>query len=525
MVTSGDFGVEHLETLETRDEQERAGRAARFLALTIVGHRDVSRIGDRCRLPQLATSRRSVKVSRLEPRFRSTDGTSDSALGDRYLSRRPIVVTRTAGGVRVERDDDGMSLVVDGLPVEEAISLEDARVDAGVVLEVAGRATLLLHRIEGPRASTPEMGLVGESDAIEQVRREVERVAGLDIPVLLRGESGTGKELVARALHTLSGRAARAYVSVNMAAIPPPTAASELFGHARGAFTGATRDHRGYFLRADGGTLFMDEIAETPPDVQATLLRVLETGEIQPVGANAMRHVDVRLIAATDADLVAAAARGSFRLPLLHRLAGFDLLIPPLRERKDDIARLFVHFLREELDPLGELELLSPERRRPWVPNAVFAHLCRFGWPGNVRQLRNATRQMVVSSRGEEELVMGRAVEQLLTAPRDPQSVAVSPVGAEGRRPADITEDELVEALRENDWRMAATATALGISRASIYRLVDRCSRIRTANEIPANEVQAAFDAAGGDITAMAAQLEVSPRGLKLHLRNLGLSD
>src|SRR5262249_34932398 len=156
---------------------------------------------------------------------------------------------------------------------------------------------------------------------------------------------GTGKELVARAIHESGRRRGAVCLSVNMGAIPPSLATSELFGAVRGAYTGAVRDHLGYFQRAHGGTLFLDEIGETPPEVQVMLLRVLEPGEVQRVGSPQTQKVDVRLIAATDADLERALHEGRFRAPLLHRLSGYEIYIPPLRERRDDFGRLLFHFL------------------------------------------------------------------------------------------------------------------------------------------------------------------------------------
>ena len=199
------------------------------------------------------------------------------------------------------------------------------------MLLLAGRIVLVLHPMPpAPAREVEGLGLTGDSAAMAQVRADVRRVADLEVAVLLRGETGTGKELVARAIHRRSPRRSRPYLAVNMGAIPPALAAAELFGAARGAFTGADQRRTGYFSQAHGGTLFLDEIGETPPEVQVLLLRALETGEIQPVGAEAPRRVDVRVLAATDADLEAAIAAGRFRAPLLHRLNGYEIRLPAL---------------------------------------------------------------------------------------------------------------------------------------------------------------------------------------------------
>jgi len=275
------------------------------------------------------------------------------------------------------------------------------------------------------------------------VRAEIARVADLTLPVLLRGETGSGKELVARAIHQVGSRD-RPFIAVNIAAIPPSTAASELSGHARGAFTGAAGDHQGLFERADGGTPFLDEIGETPADVQPMLLRVLETGEVTPLGSTKSRNVTVRLIAATEAGLDTQVSEHGFRAALLHRLAGYQLVVPPLRDRRDDIGRLLV------------------------------GRLARYAWPGNVRQLRNAARQLAISSRGADEVRADAALEKLLAV----SAVAPAP-GAARRDPADVTDDELLAALRANKWRAVGAATQLGLPRPTLYALIDRSKRIR----------------------------------------------
>ena len=193
---------------------------------------------------------------------------------------------------------------------------------------------------------SPFRRLVRLSPAMQAATATIKQVAQSDVPVLLRGETGVGKDLVARSIHERSKRREAPFVAVNCGGFTEELFSSELFGHKRGAFTGAARDHDGFFLRASGGTLFMDEVGETPPDLQVMLLRTLETQEIQAVGASRSRRVDVRLVAATDADLERMTEDGGFRLPLLHRLAGYEIRVTPLRERRDDIARLFFYFIR-----------------------------------------------------------------------------------------------------------------------------------------------------------------------------------
>ncbi|WNZ66047.1 sigma-54 factor interaction domain-containing protein [Myxococcus sp. MxC21-1] len=218
-----------------------------------------------------------------------------------------------------------------------------------------------------------DLGIVGHGEGIHRVREDIIRVADLAVPVLIRGETGTGKELVARAIHASGPRRAGPFVSVNLGALAKELVAAELFGAQRGAYTGASRDREGYFRAAEGGTLFLDEVGEAPPEVQAALLRVLETGEIYPVGGHTPVPVDVRLVSATDAHLEARIQERTFKAPLLHRLAGFEILVPPLRERREDVGLLFLHFARQELEAMGEGgQLTSADPRaepgcpRPW---------------------------------------------------------------------------------------------------------------------------------------------------------------
>ena len=312
-------------------------------------------------------------------------------------------------------------------PVGGEVSFSAAEVDRGVVLLLAGRVVLLLHRFRPVFPdSLPRYGLVGLSDSLLDLCRQVARVADLDVPVLLRGESGTGKELVASALHRASRRRDRPFLALNMGALPASLAAAELFGAARGAYTGAEHARRGYFRRAHGGTLFLDEIGEAPQEVQPLLLRALESGEIQPLGSEEPARVDVRVVAATDADLEQAVAAGRFRAPLLHRLGGYAIRLPPLRERRDDIGRLFFHFLREELAVVGEERRLadSGPNAQPWPPAAWIARFAAAPWPGNVRQLRNVARALAIDSRGAgedaAETRLPAAIEDLLREERLP---------------------------------------------------------------------------------------------------------
>jgi two-component system, NtrC family, nitrogen regulation response regulator GlnG len=347
-------------------------------------------------------------------------------------------------------------------------------------------------------------------------------VTDLNVPVLIRGETGSGKELIAQAIHRCSPRRQQAFVSVNLGAIPKELAAAELFGARKGAFTGSVRDQKGFFLAADGGTLFLDEVGEAPPEVQVLLLRVLETGELYPVGAHAPVKVDVRLIAATDARLEEQIQQGRFKAPLLHRLAGYDIRVPPLRERREDIGLLFHHFARQELEALGEVHRLEPKDpyAEPWLPSGLASRLVRYGWPGNIRQLRNVTRQLVIGSRGQPQLRLDAQFEQELpdAAPTPPP-----PPEVKRRKPSDISKAELLAALRESDWDLKPAADRLGIPRPSIYDLIERHPNIRTVGKLSAEEITRCHEECQGDVDAMARRLEVSKKALLRRVKELGL--
>jgi two-component system response regulator HydG len=231
--------------------------------------------------------------------------------------------------------------------------------------------------------------LLGHGAPMRALYELIERVAPSDVPVLVRGESGSGKELVARALHAEGSRKDGPFVAVNCTALPHALLESELFGHVKGAFTGATTARRGLFVEADGGTLFLDEIGDMAPELQAKLLRVLEDGEVRAVGADGSRSVEVRVIAATHQDLEARVKEGRFRADLFYRLNVVSLRVPPLRERGEDIPMLVEHFIAQARarNPRSPVTGLAPE---------VVAELARMPWPGNVRELENLVQRLVL---------------------------------------------------------------------------------------------------------------------------------
>src|SRR3981081_16049 len=232
--------------------------------------------------------------------------------------------------------------------------------------------------------------LIGNSPALEAVLEQVERVAPMDSTVLIQGETGTGKELIARAIHNISSRCGRSFVKLNCAAIPLDLLESELFGHERGAFTGAIAQKIGRFELADKGTLFLDEVGDIPPALQPKLLRVLQEQEFERLGSNRTHQVDVRLVAATNRDLMEMVNRGQFRSDLYYRLNVFPVLLPPLRERRGDIPASVAHFVEYFGRRMGrQIERIPPE---------TMSALSSYQWPGNIRELQNLIQRAVILS-------------------------------------------------------------------------------------------------------------------------------
>ncbi len=311
--------------------------------------------------------------------------------------------------------------------------------------------------------------VVGRSPPMQRLLSIVARIAPRDIPVLLRGETGTGKELVSALLHAGSRRADRPLVSFNCAAIPPELAEAELFGHAKGAFTGATQARRGFFGKADRGTLVLDEIGELPMAVQAKLLRALQNGEIQPVGTGAVERVDVRVIASTNRDLEAEARAGRFREDLYYRLAFVELVVPPLRDRRGDIPELVAEFVRRYADRFEVRDVrFSPE---------LVEKMTKADWPGNVRQLESCVARIVALS--SDEAVIGPEAFDASAAsspPREPAAPATPDAESVSLYDhLESVERELVtRMLTATSGNQSEAARRLGISRTA---LIDRMKK------------------------------------------------
>jgi len=337
---------------------------------------------------------------------------------------------------------------------------DNARLVATLRTQVElGRALRKAHRLEGENRLLRKEGLpefISESRAMRPVLQVIERIGPSDANVLVTGEHGTGKEVVAHWLHASSNRASKALVAVNVGGLPEGVFESELFGHVKGAFTDAKADRVGRFELANDGTLFLDEIANVPMKQQATLLRALETGEVQRVGSSKTRQVDVRVISATNADPQAEVAAGRFREDLLYRLNTVEIHLPPLRERREDIPLLAQHFLERQA-------------KRYRKPKAGFSEdasqaLLDHPWPGNIRELRHAVERAVLLAMDDHV----RAHDLGLVAPSEGSGHI-----------DDLTLDEvekiLIEkALQRHEGNVSQVADALGLSRSALYRRLQR---------------------------------------------------
>jgi len=299
-------------------------------------------------------------------------------------------------------------------------------------------------------------GLIATSAEMARVLDLVERVAPTDATVLIRGESGTGKEIIAKALHHAGPRASGRFVAINCGALPEPLLESEIFGHVKGAFTGAAANKKGLFEEAHGGTLFLDEIGEMAPGLQVKLLRVLQSGEVRPVGSTQVITVDARVVAATNRDLEPMIRRGTFREDLFYRLNVIPIALPPLRERREDIPLLAEHFLARFSQRQGRVLRLSA---------GATERLLRYAWPGNVRELENAMERLAILARDE-------TIEPGDLPPHIGAGLALgtAPGLAAEQTLAEAERAHIIQILERCGWNHSRAAEALGIGRTTLWR-------------------------------------------------------
>jgi len=352
-----------------------------------------------------------------------------------------------------------------------AKALRTAELDSG-----AGRAAAELGGEHG------SYGMIGTSDSMHAVFEVIGKVADTPSTVLISGESGTGKELVARALHESSGRANKPFIKINCAAIPAALVESELFGHEKGAFTGAVSTKPGRFELADGGTLFLDEVSEIPAEIQVKLLRVLQEGEFERVGGLRTLKVETRLVAATNADLKQSIADGRFREDLFYRLNVIPITLPPLRDRRGDISLLVDHFLRHFNSRLG--------KSVTGVSAEAMARMTAARWPGNIRQLENVIERTLLFCEGEQ-IELSDLPDEIATS--GPDDVAAQAVGD------------------------AADALAGGAGLKDVVR--------ETTEGVERRLIRHALEQTGGNVTQAAKKLQVSRKSMQIKMKELGLRE
>ncbi|MES2016693.1 MAG: sigma 54-interacting transcriptional regulator [Pseudomonadota bacterium] len=498
-------------TLTTQLFAQEGGRPAALLGLTILWHPDTERIGEQFIGP---AGEGAIDVSRYAPLF-FRPGQDGIAIGHRAIGRAPLTLRRTLDdGIEITAPDSRMAVEVNGVLLTTALAFDCDQVARGIVLGLGGQVLLCVHWMTSFPRTNDVPGLLGVSSGAIATRELIRQVAATDLPVLLLGETGTGKDVAARAIHAASKRRALPLVAVNMATLNESLAAADLFGAAKGAYTGAQATRQGLFAEADGGTLFLDELGDTPASVQPMLLRVLETGRYRPLGANQESTTSARLIAATDQDLDAL----GFNQPLLRRMESFVIRVPALRERREDIGVLLLHALQACTDSAEELAAF---------PASLVSEMCYYDWPGNVRQLANVARRAVMARRSGQDVELAQFVREpfvsrSVIAGKHEAAPAVSATSAR-RSLTSISEVDTMQAMEENGWQISGAAQQLGISRPSLYKLIEAHPGIRPAAAIAATELEAALRANSNDVAACASALKTPCEALRRHLRVLGL--
>jgi transcriptional regulator with PAS, ATPase and Fis domain len=383
---------------------------------------------------------------------------ADLALKDDTVSRAHCEIELTESGFRVRDMGSTNGVRVQGMRVYDAAFSSPVEVSIG---ETVLSITPLSETEARERTTAPRFGdLRGNSRKMRELFAELERFAPTNLSILLEGETGVGKDLVAESIHRASDRSEGPYVVFDCSAVAPTLIESELFGHERGAFTGAVGERPGVFEEAHGGTLFLDEIGELPKDLQPKLLRALEKREIKRLGARKVTTIDVRTISATNRNLLVEVERGTFRQDLYYRIAATRLMVPPLRERLDDIGMLVDHFLSLE----------APTVTRESIPPHVWQMFAAHRWPGNVRELRNAVQRLIVAP---ELSLHASAQDSAQQLPAQGAQVTLEPLRIARRTAADSFErDYLRTALSRTDGNVTRAAAIAEVSRQMIQKLM-----------------------------------------------------
>jgi transcriptional regulator with GAF, ATPase, and Fis domain len=423
-------------------------------------------------LEAVAQGRAPVRVddARGDPRFRSS--ASVARLDLRTVLAVPLLLHgRALGALYLEGRKGGAFDGADEALLTAFAEQVAPHMEALRVLHERTAELARLRRAYQEDVAPRYRDIVGRSPAVRRAIEIIDRVAPTPVPVLIQGESGTGKELLARALHFGGPRRDRPFVAVNCAALPETLLESELFGHARGAFTGAVAARTGLFEEANGGTLFLDEIGDTSPALQAKLLRVLQNGEVRPIGSSDVRRVDVRLVSASLRRLADLVAEGVFREDLYYRVNAVVVELPPLRERREDIPLLAAHLIARIAREAGQ----PPPR----LGRRATALLLAQPWPGNVRQVENVLRAAMALAPGPalDDDTLREVLGAAAAGPDARAGTAAAAPGARGQLRDALDQSQLAHthaALEESGWNVAAAARRLGVSRQALYRIMRR---------------------------------------------------
>jgi DNA-binding NtrC family response regulator len=508
-----------------------AANSRPLLGLTIAWHPDPSRIGEQF---IGSTETGEIELSRFLPSFRHING-DPLPIGHGGVSRDPLrIVRNNDDGIALYPPKSRMVVEVNGEEIHDRRDLSAEQVSEGVIIALGRAVFICLHWMHCLPKHNPVDGFIGVGSHAIFTRDLIRLASTNDNTVLLLGETGTGKEVAAQAVHNLSKRASLKLVSVNMAALNESLAAADLFGAAKGAYTGAQNSREGYFSEAQNSTLFLDEIGNTPAMVQPMLLRVLENGEYRPLGATRDARSTARLITATDQDLY----HTNFNHALVRRLESFIIRIPPLRARREDIGLLICHLSKRNDFAQVNLSLIPP---------GLISDLLNFEWPGNIRQLSNVIKRTLLSLQMGEYPHLAKMVEaqkkahissaetrKMATSPAPatassstphispPSAPLVEPSNIERKKLRDLTEQDVVDAMNRHDWTIQYAADDLGISRPSMYKLIEANNQIRRIEQIPAEEIRHQLNLANNQVELCAAYLKTPSEALRRHLKGLG---
>jgi DNA-binding NtrC family response regulator len=517
--------------------------------LEILFHYDLRRVGLMTDEDEFTAGRPDIHLGRETPTFHKLDRLHPQApqhcrLEDPCISRTQAVIgwrpfqecfevrASPRGRLQVQALKPEPHPHQEGRVTFQRIDLEQpTELPPGSLLMLGNRVLLRLSYRQGGMAP-PDYGIIGQSPEVWALRSHIKTIASFRETVLVMGATGTGKELVARALHEASQRQGD-LVPVNMSRLDTAMANSELFGHERGAFTGANARREGAFSQAQDGTLFLDEIGDMPLDVQRKLLRTLEAHTFKPLGAQRDRETNARIVAATNRSLTEAIETQEFRADLLERLRALPITVPSLVQRRWDIPLLFVHFLHLQTQQYPQLEWMWPRALHndaPPVPLRFILRLLSHSWGGNVRQLRNRVTELTAANIGgapftdppnfDDSFLQHSGPQQQLPARKPPPKAHPT---KDPQLPSGWSQppnqDQLVALLEMHNYNQSRAAEAAQVARQTLIQWMRRAKMPR-AVDIDADHLQQTLDKHDGDINATARELRVSPRALRLRLRN-----